>query len=428
MAERIPIPATAANVEWNTNPTNPSTDPSLQRAAGWAVNEIPDAQEFNYLQTMWGDFLVWLRSFAPREWTDIWEALADVTDVSQLFYVYPPAAGMHARGLGMWAVAGTGSGTGVVSQPCTDGEQIYHLDGAYIVAVDPADGTQIWEVDPEGIPLTAITTDGSAVYVTTNNVGYPGLYEIGRTAGSTVDTAGTEYACGQLVANGEYCVGTNPASGGGKVVTWSGLGTALVQDGVYDTGSAALPNVAIDSTQCYVGGTRNTYDVWAVAMAAPTTYVWRITLPVTTAPTVYGIAADGDCVYVGTEQKTLSAGGTANIFCLDRTTGAVLWTMDLPGDQDFGVAVDDRYLYSVNDSGVMSIVRLRSSVPSVVHSLSVFAQPQCDGVSVIGTGATSSQLRRVWVLGASKLMMRADGNDPNRRPFHNLAIPVDGRI
>ena len=112
-----------------------------------------------------------------------------------------------------------------------------------------------------------------------------------------------------------------------------------------------------------------------------------------------------------------------------------MWSLDAGKDDILSLAVDDRYLYCTIVTGPLAYAyRLRMAgasppllftVPSVTPGLPRRIDA-CDGVSVCGSNGTS-QLVRAWVGGASKTFMRASGDDPNRRPFFNLAIP-DGRI
>jgi hypothetical protein len=435
MTERNARPATNDNVGWNTTPTNPSTDPGgAVRAAGWATNAIPGSDEFNYLQTMWGDDLLWLEAMAPREWYQIEDGIA-ASSYRDLFRVVPPLTPpSYDRLAQLFNVAGTAATGGNPNHIHTDGEQLYYACGNLtpsqsLIAAIPDTGAEVWEASPL-TQHTALCTDGTNVYATSpSSPGEIGLAKIDRTSGALISQGGTEYDLDELRTNGVYCVGISPFSSSSKVVFW------LVNTGATaptETGTVTvtpLNGLAIDADQCYVGGTRNTYDVWAWTLSSRAN-AWQITLPTVGAPTVAAIAADGDCVFVATDSQTLTAGGRASVYCLDRVNGSVLWSYSPPGDTDVeAIAVDDRYLFVRDANDDLLQLKLRAAEPALVAVAADWNEVVCDGVSVIGTDATTTtNFMRHMLGGASKTYMRALGTDPNRRPFYTLAVPVDGRI
>lgn len=426
MAERNPRPANSDKIPWPAT-TYGTADPSSQRAAGWAPNEIPDNDEFNFLQKMWGEEFVWLASFATREWTTLPEGIA-ATSHRDLFRVVPVAIGMYSRLQQVFNVACSAATGGNPISICTDGEQIYYIGGTIaqsLIAADPNDGSEIWETSP----LTqhaSLCCDGYYVYACSTSSGETGLYKINRDTGYSVSSGGTEYNCQSIITNGYYAAGIRPASSTSKLVFWTvGAGAASPTE----TGTVTitpLNGLAIDADQVYVGGTRATYDVWAYDLATRANQ-WQITLPTSTAPTVAAITADGNFVYVATDQVALTAGGNASMFCLERISGNLLWTMDLNDLVD--VAVDDRYLYAITTSDDLAMIDIHHAAPGIVAVLADVDSVVCDGVSVICHDATTTtNLQRNFSVGASKLFMRSLGDDINRRPFYTLAVPVNGGI
>ncbi len=443
MAELNPIPSTADKIEWNTNPTNPETDPAAQRAAGWAVNEVPDAQEFNFVQTMIGNFFVWLQAYLAREWRDIGEAgpIVDM-DVGARLAVVPPVGGANARGSAVFSgVVSGASGGGNIYHLCTDGEFGYYVSGGggaaqlSVVQFDMSDGSVIQQAAPLGAnEISALAVDGAAVFMTSDNVAKPGLNRFTRAGLSGGTAAGSEYDCTRLVCNGYHAAGVAPNSGAGKVVVWSDINGTIAEDGAYDT-SSAMSVVAIDAENTYIGGTRATYDVWAVVLSTQALN-WQTTLPTTTAPTVYGLAADGDRVYVATNLKTLdatglltslSATGNANLYCLDRMDGVVLWSADIGSgsiDLDFGLSIDDKYLYAADGTTAFQIDKRGAVVQHMAVGTGVIYENTADGVSLLTTGATIATFSRFWTQAQTrKVFVRTDPTDPWRMPFHHIVNP-----
>ena len=386
--------------------------------------EIITADEQNWLHGLEMQLWTWFKQFAPREWSDVYEGIA-ATVVFQLFRVFPShhAALLPLRlGDGIFDVPGTAAGGGVVKLLCTDGQQLYYISGTgeSVVAADPSNGDEIWEKVLAAVG-SALTVDGRGVYYMSAT--QQGLRKIDRNSGDFDGDGGTEFGCTRLRANGVYCVGVRPSSDAGRVVFWT---VATPTETGTQTPTTLLEGVAIDAEHCYVGGTRNTNDIWCYKLS-DRSLVWQIALD-TNAPTVRAITADGDFVYVATEHRTLSAGGSANLFCLSRYDGELLWTANVKNDTVdlYDCAVDDRYLYVIDEFDTLIQIRLRVPTAAPVAEATGFLSIALDGVSV--AGASGTDFRRVWVGGATKTMMRVAGNDPNRRPFYNLAVPTDGRI
>ena len=433
MSERYPRPATADNVGWNTTPTNPSTDPGAAvRAAGWATNAIPGSDEFNYVQTMLGDFAQWLEGFAAREWNQIAQGIA-ASSYMDLFRVTPPlGSSIMSPRLSQWfSLTGTAATGGNVIHICGDGEQIYYVSGSVgqsVIAANPNGITEIWETSPF-TQHTAICADGLNVYAMSPfSPSELGLRKINRTTGATLATAGAEYACSDLRANGVYCVGISPASNAGGLVFYT-VATP-VETGV-NAVSTQLNGVAIDEDQCYVGGARaGGNDVWCCKLS-DRSYPWQVPLD-TNAPTVNAICADGDYVYVCTDNFVTALPGTPNrdLFCLERTSGAIIWSMDIGADLD-ACAVDSDYLYVVTSAGLAYAIRLRGSVGVGGIVASQTSVAAAGGIFVDGMnlfcqdGAAATKMRSLATTSATRGFMRVNGADPARRPFHNLAIPIN---
>jgi len=437
MTERIPEPADFGEVGWRTNGASPNaaTDPGASlRADGWPVDAVPGSDEFNFIQRVLGQSLEeWLALFVPREWATLAEGIGETAAISQLFRVFAPVAGILARGAQIFSVAGTATGNTDVKQPRTDGEQIYYFGGTSdgrIVAANPETGAELWEV---GTPsnTSAIEVDGLNGYFVTNNAGNVGIRKFALSTGF-IDgvSAGAEYAYTLLRSNGEFLIGIRPNSGVGVVGFYSNLGGLIAEDGTVDTTSAGLLGACVDAEWGYVGGAQSaTKEIWCYKLSTRA-LVWDLHLPTVAPATVAALATDGDTLYAVTDQQTLTAGGTASLYAIDRLSGNILWTADPFGAAPLtAVVVDDRYLYVSDNTPTTLAYRLRDAgpTPPPAFGVAAFQPAACDGASVIGNGS-STLLERHTVGGATKTYMRAGGDDPNRRPFFNLAVPVDGRI
>lgn len=434
MAERITIPAESAKCNWASGGgAYPSADPGAPaRDAGFKPKDFPvpgagaivPAEDHNFLWRLGMEMLSWLRNYMVREWTDLYLGIAAANGARDLFRYTPPAGGIAQRLLEYFSAGSTATGGGNPIKVCTDGEMIYYIAGTTnvsIVAASPFALTQIWE-SIRAQTVSAIAADGLWVYYTSNNAADPGLSKLSRVDGVLDSNAGARFDHTLLKANGAYCAGIHPNGAAGDVDVWSVATPAYIGAGA--TGSASLAGMAIDADQCYVGGVRNTFDVWCYTLSAAG-LVWQIALPTSAAPTIAAIAADGNYVYVATDSQALSAPwtGSASVFCLDRATGTLLWTIDAADTLD--IAVDDQYLHVVFTTGVLIPFDLRRPIPGAVGSSAGWSSVDVDGISVVGgDSVTATNVKRAWLGYPTKTFMVALGNDEQRRPFHNLAVPV----
>lgn len=450
MTERITQPSEASKCNWASGGSAyPNADPgSGVRDVGYKPKDYPTpgagavipAEDHNFLWRLGMEMLSWLRDIAARQWTELAEG-SDAAANNERHMICLPDTGPRERGSVDWTITGTGTGGTGVYSPCTDGGYIYYFGGTtsfYLIAADPDDGSEVWEQDVYSVAFSALCCDGAYVYAQTVDSGEVGLKRLERTNGDHSGEGGSEYGCEALAANGEYCVGIDPTTHTGYAVFYSDIQGTITEDGTVNIGSSNLTAVAIDSDQAYVGGVRNTYDVWAFTLSTRA-YAWGggvlgWTAATSSAITVSGIAADGNRVYVCSDRQGLSAGGSANLFCIDRRTGQTLWTMDVttPGAVSTldleGIAVDDQYLYCVDDGDDLHIIDIAGPTPAQVAFVSNFGLPDCDGVSVIGNSNLTTELKRVWSGGTAKTFLKTTTDSVHRRPFFNRSIPSNTRI
>jgi hypothetical protein len=391
----------------------------------------------NWLDREHGRHVSHLEAISPRQfedWPDIWAATV-IPAVPDLVRIVAPAAGQRARVAPYWNTTTTAAGGGIVGSPCTDNERMYYRSGTLtksIVAANLTAGAELWEQILSNT-VSGLCCDGAYVYWTEQAVA--GLAQRDKSDGSAVASGGTTAGADHLASNGVYVVGVEGTGGGGAgVVTfWQVAPASVTQTGTASTSSPALRAASIDADNCYVGGDRfGTTDLWAYKLSTRAS-VWTTQLSTAAAPTVRAIANDGDVVFVGTD-RVATASGNANLFAVERTTGRVMWELDVGASVDVvSVAVDDRYLYAVTDDYDLFVYRLRIAAP--VPPL-IFVAPgtwnfiAVDGISVLGGDGSSpnEELKRAWVGAPSKLFQRVAGDDDQRRPFFTQFIPVDGRI
>lgn len=439
MAERFSRPSDSDKLTFAAS-GGTKTDPGGSvRATGWVSEQIPGYDEFNWLQNLWGNFLDWYHSLQIREWSDVWEGIFNTTTEDYIFRVYHSTTGLRPRGLSQFLVTSPATGGGTVNQMCTDGEGLYFYGGTgnvYINRINTVNGSQEQEIGVGTGAVSAIDADGLYLYNHNTNSGVTGLRVRDRKSLANVRNGGSYYGCDLLRSNGLWCVGISPTGYNNYLVFYTGLQTTVTENAVA-TAATTLYSLAIDETQCYSGD--GVAKVYAYTLTGTPVNNWTTTLPATTTAIVRCLAADGNVIYAGTEKLTLSgsapasqsASGDAVIWALDRITGEVLWTRDLPdvAAQVDEIAVDQGYLYcyEVQDDSLF-VFNLRAPEPSLVHVVTNWGDGgiAVDGVSVAGANTAGTSLRRDWFLRrGSQSFMRVLGQDSRRAPFFNLAIPID---
>lgn len=438
-SERIPIPS-ESDYKWGTNtipPGEAQTDPGASvRLNGWAFEQIPGHDEFNWLQHLWGEMFDWLKVSRVRQWADVFEGLQNTTEIGDLFQV-SDKTGPLARGTSIFTAPGTAATGGPCLDLCTDGEQFYYRSGSpnpvSLIAAKPSNGTELWEYVIGTGYASALHADGRYVYYANANVGVPGLQVHDRTTGAFVRTGGAEYAMTQIRANGTQVVGINPNSAANRVVRYSTLGGPLVENTVL-TGNTSNAAVAVDADQIYVGGVRGAgNDIYALTTGLVT--AWSINLPTVAAPTINAITTDGNVVYVGTDSAAHTGFGVTNLWALERITGQLLWFADVGAGANIShLAVDHHYLYCVTSVSNLYVHWLRHNNPFTANlGLPIYQQLNnawgscaADGVSLVASDSAAGgvNLRRSWFRTDDQLFRRANPESAIRYPFHTLAVPA----
>lgn len=439
MSERVSRPSEADKCNWASGGSAyPNADPGAPvRDVGYKPKDYPvagagaviPAEDHNFLWRLGMEMLSWLRDFVPREWTELSEGIAATTYRGTFRVVPSGASKLSARLSKAWAKTSIASGVGNPSDICTDGARVYYYAGTgneYIVAMDAATTATKWVIQTPGNAVVAMTTDGYKVY-SVSGAGNPGLLQRDVADGGNA-TAGTttEYGHVKLRANGLTCCGIAGNNGPGFVDMFDVDPPALRWS--VDTTSPQLNALALDQQYVYVGGSRiGGSDVWAydTVSGAP---LWQSAVDANAPPSLNGICTDGDYVYVATDTFATVAGPNRNVFCFERLTGNLLWSLDLGGNMS-DCAVDQDYLYVLEDSATtLHMLKLRgSAVPGEVEQdTDSVNRVACDGTSVyVRVGSLATDVKRLYAGGASRTFMKVNGFDNYRQPLFCLAVPVD---
>jgi hypothetical protein len=327
---------------------------------------------------------------------------------------------MRARAAEVFDEQGVGGAVAVIDV-VTDGFQIYYAQSDTVRAASPADiSPGEWNYQPVASQnIIALACDGFRVYaLIPYQASADEIYLLNPTTGAKVTGISLGSSdCTNLAANGEWLV----VLLGNLAYCYDTLDGTPVQQGSANH-TAALAAVAVDATQAYIGGTQGTdnKDVRAVTLATQAT-AWSVALPTTSAPTVNAIAADGEYVYVGIDW-TAMGGGSVNLFFLSAFHGTVVWSLDTSSNVDH-VFVDDRFVYITKDAGTPNVIAVDKRTGLEIFYFSGMSARDCDGLSFCG--ANGNNVMRRWRGNATRTFMRADPEDPNRRPFHKYAVPVD---
>ena len=431
MTARIPAPRDLALTNWNDDPATypPATPNAAKRFTGFKPLNVPvpgdgeiiTADEQNWLHGLEMQLWTWMKQFVPREWTEMSEGIA-ATVARQLFRVVPPATGIAALFEVKFNEQTTASTGGNVFFLCHDGERLYYVSGAgqdYLIVASPVDGAEIAEKSI-GYTVPALACDGLAVYLG-GNAGNPGLRKYDRD-GNFDAAGGAEFGHNLLASNGVFAVGCLQATNPNRLTFWT-VATPT------ETGQAndadPLLALAIDADQAYTAAhnavTPSHVDAWNLVTRAS---AWTTTLPTTVQPTPTALASDGDYVYCVTDLQTLSAGGDANLYCLNKRDGAIVWTLDVDGVDLIRISVDDHRVWVIDSAG--KLYEIDKRVPAIIAQPANCVTVDSDGVRLYcGSAAAADFLLGVFIGGLpTKTYMHASGDDSQRKPFYKRAVPV----
>ncbi len=441
MSERSVQPTDAAKVGWRTSGSGqPISEPAgSKRADGWAYKEILPADEHNWQINLNGALHLWLQGFVNREWSELPEAIA-ATSPPQHFWVHQPSGGQHFLNTEIFNLK-PASFSGTIRGIASDGQRIYGIDSSNnLVAIDPTDGSELWNVTTVNTSAQfarPIACDGLNVYLS-GNVTSKGLVRYDPTDGSEDGRAGTMYAASHIAANGEYALLAGGTGFPSRLYFYDTLGGTPNEIGYVNLGSGeTVRGLAIDREYAFVAYQNTSPDASEIKCykLSDQTLVWTFDLtPIVdeSDARINDIWADGEFLYVATEYLTHTADASpVNLFVLGRAIGDEVeyWnaqpssgaTNDL-----LKVTGDGHHLFVTYDGspdGVLALA-LRGLAMNLLWTGGDLEVYDSDGISVIGLETTGNKVRRLRSADQAVLFQRANPDDPNRRPFHNLAIPV----
>jgi len=399
------------------------------RQVGYDDDEIPTNDNWNDILQRFGNGLRYLGIVVPREFSALAEAINEVTD-SFIFRIHAPVGGWNDRGGTCFTTEGTGGATPVLAL-ATDGQRIYYGQTDYVYATDPESLTDEWSYQPSsGKNIIDLAADGLNVYALIGAQD-PGdeVFLLTPSTGAKRDSASIVAPdCTCLDANGVYLV----VAQGSTVHFYNGVASTLNKTGTF-ANTQTVVRLAIGNKRVYTVATGATgYPVVRAVNLSTRTEDWNNQTWFSTVLSAnadpYWICTDGDFVYVVLDRTALVAGGDVNVACFNAETGEMVWLGDVPTSAlatDMKVCtVDDRYLWllDVNPDGFC----LDKHTGQLLFSFTGFDIRGCDGLSCVGYSANN--VKRIWRGGPSRLFLRTNSTDDNRRPFFNLAVPISEGI
>jgi hypothetical protein len=423
MSEVKDKPTEYDELTWGESGTpNTHTKPTGTMPDGWANTQLHPYDEENWLNRAMSRILKWMGEAYIREFSTLAEAIPFI-NAPRCFRVHPPAP-MNARLSEVIDEQGVG-GAVPVTHVVTDGFYIFYSQGDTVRAALPYDiAPGQWNYQPVASSnILDLACDGFRVYAL---IGYQAaadeIYLLNPTTGAkVVGISLLTTNCTALAVNGVWLVVLNTNT----AYFYDTLGGTPVQQGTSGHG-AAINAVALDATKAYIGGAQGTgpKDVRGITLSTQTE-AWSALLPTVGTPTINAIATDGEYVYVGTNFVSIT-GGNAQLFCLRAWDGSHVWTMDDQSCDIDHLSVDDRFIYATYDTTTDIVFMIDKRNGQIVDTYSGMSGRDCDGVSVCG--ANGNNVMRRWRGCKTKTFMRADVNDPNRRPFHKYAVPINNGV
>lgn len=420
----------ATELHWADGGTpNTTTMPNEgKKDDGFVLEDTPPAAEENWWRKRTGELAAYFAGAVPRVFTTLSEGIT-ATAAGDVFRILPNVTNINTRLAEQYNKEGEGGAVAVVAVR-TDGERIYYAQGDHLIAASPEDSDDVdWNVQPTvGVNILDLWADGFKVYVLLPYGANLEAILINPATGTITGSAHiASPSCTLIRANGSHMV----IGQGNSLLVYNNLSAVPAYLGAYDhtaavraaalTNSKALTS-ASETELAIIGGSRgtDTFDVRAVKMSDRAA-LWSVQLPTTAAPTINAIVSDGERCYVAFDAGTIS-GNWACVACLSELTGDFLWAAPNGNFNADLLAVDDKLLYVSSDAGNLHVYDKRTGETIGLVSGDIFVG-DCDGVSIVGHDGANNVLRHHSGV-ASQTFVRVEGDDPNRRPFHNLAVPA----
>lgn len=438
----------ASKADWAKGPGNytvTEVNPG-KRQSGWAFEDIPPHDEFNWIQQHIGDLLTWQAANAERVFPTLhdalWEgetagefALAD----GETFRCFESAQPAQTE----IVIDEQGSrGAVAVERACTDGKRIFYYQAGYVVAIDPRDPTNpLWETAiVNASSFQGMCCDGGIVFVTVG-----GITSIQQELRAfDAETGAIPSGWSSIGLSLPYGVGGGVASNGLHVAAIArNLAASPTQGAVevvearnsvsgsdtYDHGGG-LFDCAIDFENTYICGSAGTGGFHARALRtsiSALTQRWAFTVPATVGtPHLYAICADSERVYMAGANVTDGA-VQSNVWCVSRFDGSLLWrALTGSGIEALSVVADERWLYVTDEDDLKILDKATGAILFFDGAISYTAfkfATDCD--SMLFVNGTGNNIRAVRVgRNAARRFVKVSDTDENRRPFYKLVAPV----
>lgn len=398
-----------------------------KRNTGHVDAEEPPYESFNWFWRVVSLAVAWIASWKIRAFSALDDGANSTVGLAEgHVFILGKASGPTAAGTTVWS---RNSSVNILDI-ATDGVTVYITDNQTVRGIARSNGSNVSASSSLGAAIHQLYTDGYVVYVGTANNGSGNelhfldpsdlsSFATGHNPNADIDAIG---------ANGKYFAYAVNGTTVAQLWQWSSGTPSLISSGI--SHGAQVNCVALDWGYLFLAGARGTgsNDIRAFDFAA--TGIWSVQLAGTGTSNVRDICCDGEYVYAVGDVLTDTL--VYNVWCLSRADGAVIWRAALDGGNDMqGCDVDQRYLYCVSDAGEFFCLDKRNGAimwtKSGMGASASDGAVCCDGedVYVCGDLVSSDGAWRLAVGRHSTMFIRADVEDPNRRPFANAMVPLE---
>lgn len=423
-----------ANLDWaETAAGGRVAEPiASSRNSGWLLEQIPPSNWVNWFWRLAARAIQWMTATNVRAFTDLEDAtdatIAEPLVTGEVFRVdrRPGDGGSDqvAPLTEVWSIAGSAS---TAVRIVSDAQYVYYSQGSVLRRADRATGSELAARD-FGAQINDVAVSGAAVVLVTDNVGGSEAFRVDRL--TLADLANWPL---EATGNGEH-IDTNSwrvvySDTSTSIQIIDAVGGTTVASPVY---GAAVYDVCVDYQRAYVVGADAGAGVQLRAYALSNGALdWSATIDVNPAGTAVmnAIFADGERVYIAGTTTTGVGATTWSLSAIGREDGVKIWQVDTGGTNVQHMAVDEAYVWIVNDNEELCQYdkRTGSLIKRLSHTGGLSAvDTDADSVFISGdAGLDTKRLRRLDRGNTSKAFSIASGTNPNRRPFYKLALPMD---
>ncbi len=251
---------------WNTDQTNNTEPGSGQKAAGWAVDQVPPSSYFNWWQNKVGEWVTYLKNLTDEAltWTDfqIFQKRIDAQDgITSSTTTFGDPAVWGFGGANGAGVAGSSNSVGIYGEGNTgtsasgieglggdiEGIGVFGQGGAGTTGGAGIEGTGGDGIGGPGVKGTGGTSDGPGVHGIGTGAGPGGLFAKGSGTSDGIRTngyirlTGADPAAGDIFENTLTPLSFPKAFG---VISTDGIGGVTVAGGLNCSG-VSLPGANV---------------------------------------------------------------------------------------------------------------------------------------------------------------------------------------